>query len=296
MVGESGAGKSLIGSSLIGLMPPGARMRDGTIRFDGREIQGLGGEAMRKVRGRRIGTIFQDPLTSLNPLFTVGRQISETIAVQLEVEPCRGGSARRGMVGARRAARSRAALRQLSPRVLRRHAPARGGRARPVRRARPRHRRRAHDRPRRVRAGPDHRAAARARPRAQHGAAAHHARYGRHRRDHGPGRRALRRPHRRDRQDGGHPAAALAPLYRRADALHPAPRRAGCAAAADGGRDAAPVRDAVDALRLQPALPGDDRALPRFAAAARSCRKDRGRMLPSRRGRRRRDCRRHPGR
>jgi len=85
MVGESGAGKSLIGSSLIGLMPPGARVRDGTIRFDGREIQGLGGEAMRKVRGRRIGTIFQDPLTSLNPLFTVGRQISETIAVQLEV-------------------------------------------------------------------------------------------------------------------------------------------------------------------------------------------------------------------
>ena len=85
MVGESGAGKSLIGSSLIGLMPPGARVRDGTIRFDGREIQGLGGEAMRKVRGRRVGTIFQDPLTSLNPLFTVGRQISETIAVQLEV-------------------------------------------------------------------------------------------------------------------------------------------------------------------------------------------------------------------
>ena len=85
MVRESGAGKSLIGSSLIGLMPPGARVRDGTIRFDGREIQGLGGEAMRKVRGRRIGTIFQDPLTSLNPLFTVGRQISETIAVQLEV-------------------------------------------------------------------------------------------------------------------------------------------------------------------------------------------------------------------
>ena len=85
MVGELGAGKSLIGSSLIGLMPPGARVRDGTIRFDGREIQGLGGEAMRKVRGRRIGTIFQDPLTSLNPLFTVGRQISETIAVQLEV-------------------------------------------------------------------------------------------------------------------------------------------------------------------------------------------------------------------
>ena len=60
-------------------------MTGGTIRFDGREIQGLGGEGMRKVRGRRIGTIFQDPLTSLNPLFTVGEQISETIAVQLEV-------------------------------------------------------------------------------------------------------------------------------------------------------------------------------------------------------------------
>jgi oligopeptide/dipeptide ABC transporter ATP-binding protein len=85
MVGESGAGKSLIGSSLIGLMPAGARVRSGAIRFGGREIQALAGEAMREVRGRRIGTIFQDPLTSLNPLFTVGRQISETIALRLEV-------------------------------------------------------------------------------------------------------------------------------------------------------------------------------------------------------------------
>jgi len=85
MVGESGAGKSLIGSALTGLMPLGARVTGGAIRFDGREIQGLRGEAIRKVRGRRIGTIFQDPLTSLNPLYTVGKQISETIALQLDV-------------------------------------------------------------------------------------------------------------------------------------------------------------------------------------------------------------------
>jgi oligopeptide/dipeptide ABC transporter ATP-binding protein len=86
MVGESGAGKSLIGAALTGLMPPGARVAGGAIKFEGREIQGLRGEAMRKLRGRRIATIFQDPLTSLNPLYAVGKQISETIALTFDVD------------------------------------------------------------------------------------------------------------------------------------------------------------------------------------------------------------------
>ena len=85
VVGESGAGKSLTGAAIIGLLDPPGRVASGEIRFDGRRIDNLPYEAMRKVRGRQIGTIFQDPLTSLNPLYTVGRQLIETITTHLPV-------------------------------------------------------------------------------------------------------------------------------------------------------------------------------------------------------------------
>lgn len=83
VVGESGAGKSLTGAAIIGLLDPPGRIAAGEIRFDGRRIDNLPYEAMRKVRGRGIGAIFQDPLTSLNPLYTVGRQLVETIRTHL---------------------------------------------------------------------------------------------------------------------------------------------------------------------------------------------------------------------
>ena len=83
VVGESGAGKSLTGSAIIGLLEPPGRVAAGEIRLAGQRIDNLPPEAMRAIRGRRIGAIFQDPLTSLNPLFTIGRQISETIQVHL---------------------------------------------------------------------------------------------------------------------------------------------------------------------------------------------------------------------
>ena len=85
VVGESGAGKSLTGSAIIGLLDPPGRVAAGEIRFDGRRIDNLPYEEMRKVRGRHIGAIFQDPLTSLNPLYTVGRQLTETIQTHLNV-------------------------------------------------------------------------------------------------------------------------------------------------------------------------------------------------------------------
>ena len=85
VVGESGAGKSLTGSAIIGLLDPPGRVAAGEIRFDGRRIDNLPYEAMRQVRGRHIGAIFQDPLTSLNPLYTVGRQLVETIQAHLQV-------------------------------------------------------------------------------------------------------------------------------------------------------------------------------------------------------------------
>ena len=83
VVGESGAGKSLTGAAIIGLLEPPGRVAAGQILFDGRRIDNLDADAMRHVRGKQIGAVFQDPLTSLNPLYTVGRQLVETILTHL---------------------------------------------------------------------------------------------------------------------------------------------------------------------------------------------------------------------
>ncbi|HEX6706307.1 MAG TPA: ABC transporter ATP-binding protein [Albitalea sp.] len=85
VVGESGAGKSLTGAAIIGLLDPPGRIAGGEIHFGGRRIDNLPYEEMRKVRGRSIGAIFQDPLTSLNPLYTIGQQLVETIQTHLSV-------------------------------------------------------------------------------------------------------------------------------------------------------------------------------------------------------------------
>ncbi len=85
MVGESGAGKSLTGTAVIGLLDPPGRIAGGEIRLEGQRIDNLPAEKMRRLRGRRIGAIFQDPLTSLHPLLTVGDQLVETITTHLPV-------------------------------------------------------------------------------------------------------------------------------------------------------------------------------------------------------------------
>jgi peptide/nickel transport system ATP-binding protein len=87
VVGESGAGKSLTGAAIIGLLEPPGRIAAGEILLDGRRIDQLDEEAMRKVRGKEIGAIFQDPLTSLNPLYSVGRQLIETLLTHLPLTP-----------------------------------------------------------------------------------------------------------------------------------------------------------------------------------------------------------------
>ncbi|MGL4322466.1 MAG: ATP-binding cassette domain-containing protein, partial [Beijerinckiaceae bacterium] len=79
VVGESGAGKSLTGSAIIGLIDRPGRITGGEVILNGGRIDNLDPEAMRKIRGRKIGMIFQDPLTSLNPLYRVSEQLIETI-------------------------------------------------------------------------------------------------------------------------------------------------------------------------------------------------------------------------
>ena len=85
VVGESGAGKSMTGSAVTGLIEAPGRISGGTVELRGLRIDTLHGEDLRRIRGKRIGTIFQDPLTSLNPVYTVGRHLVETIRTHMAV-------------------------------------------------------------------------------------------------------------------------------------------------------------------------------------------------------------------
>jgi peptide/nickel transport system ATP-binding protein len=81
LVGESGCGKTTIGLALLGLLPSGGRIAGGTIALEGREIGSLPEDVLRTVRGDRIGIVFQDPLTSLNPTMTIGHQVGEPLRI-----------------------------------------------------------------------------------------------------------------------------------------------------------------------------------------------------------------------
>jgi peptide/nickel transport system ATP-binding protein len=96
VVGESGAGKSLTGTAIIGLIDPPGRISGGEVVLKGERIDNLPKEQMRKIRGKRIGMIFQDPLTSLNPLFKVSEQLVETIQVHTDMN---AGQARERAIG-----------------------------------------------------------------------------------------------------------------------------------------------------------------------------------------------------
>jgi peptide/nickel transport system ATP-binding protein len=79
VVGESGAGKSMTGMAVLGLLEPPGRVASGEIRIGGKRTDNLGEAEMASIRGSMVGAIFQDPLTSLNPLFSVGQQLIETV-------------------------------------------------------------------------------------------------------------------------------------------------------------------------------------------------------------------------
>ena len=85
IVGESGCGKTMTALSIMGLLPVGGSIAEGRIFLGGRQVSGLSDEQMRKIRGDEVGMIFQDPLTSLNPTMTVGKQIAEAVLLHREV-------------------------------------------------------------------------------------------------------------------------------------------------------------------------------------------------------------------
>jgi peptide/nickel transport system ATP-binding protein len=92
IVGESGAGKSVTGMAVLGLLEPPARIVAGEILFEGQPLGALAPKAMRRLRGRKIGAVFQDPLSSLDPLFTIGDQLVETIMTHAAMSPAQARS------------------------------------------------------------------------------------------------------------------------------------------------------------------------------------------------------------
>ena len=86
IVGESGSGKSVTALSIMGLIPtPPGRVTNGKILFKGEDLLQLSSSAMRRVRGKEIAMIFQDPMTSLNPLLSIGRQMTEMLQLHMQM-------------------------------------------------------------------------------------------------------------------------------------------------------------------------------------------------------------------
>ena len=96
VVGESGAGKSITGAAIIGLLERPARIAGGSVVLQGDHLEGLDERGLRRVRGARVGTVFQDPSTSLNPLLTIGDQLAETASLHLGLSRARRSDAGAG--------------------------------------------------------------------------------------------------------------------------------------------------------------------------------------------------------
>ena len=161
IVGESGCGKTITGLSILRLLPNNLAGLDGSIMFDGIDLASCSTRTMRAIRGRRIAMIFQEPMSALDPVFTVGHQIAETLRVHTGIEQGGGAGTHPRHASPRRHRLAGTAHRRLSASAFRRHAPARDDRRRADLRAAAVDRRRADHGARRDRAGADSRTAAR---------------------------------------------------------------------------------------------------------------------------------------
>ncbi len=135
VVGESGCGKTTTGLSIMKLLPNVGHVTGGSIRLLGQDLAPLSEKAMRKVRGNEVAMIFQDPMTSLNPTMTIGRQIAESVRLHRGVSKREARPARPAGARARRHASAPRAARLVPPRAVRRAAPARHDRHGPGLRA-----------------------------------------------------------------------------------------------------------------------------------------------------------------
>lgn len=86
LVGESGSGKSLMALSVLRLLPPGAKVLSGAVKFRGQDLMGLPESGMRSIRGSRIGIVFQEPMSALNPVYSVGFQVAESVRAHRRVD------------------------------------------------------------------------------------------------------------------------------------------------------------------------------------------------------------------
>ena len=276
LVGESGCGKSITALALIGLLRPPLSIGAGAIRFDGREIQSLPAAEQRALRGNRIAMIFQEPMTALNPVSPVGRQIAEMFVLHQGKDWRRSQPAGGRGAGERPHPRPRAAGEGLPAPALGRHAPARDDRHRARLRAGSSDRRRADHRARRHRAGGDHRADAEFMRRARHGHFDDQPRSRPGRQCLPPRRRHVCRPHCRGARLGRYLPRLRASLYARPGQL---------AAAAGQSRrtwpDAATeIAGVVPAITDFPTAAGSIRAArgrPTFAGPPSRRRRSRGR-------------------
>ncbi len=267
IVGESGSGKSVAMLAAMGLLPPTATVSADRMAFDGADLLSMTASERRRIAGKDMAMIFQEPMSSLNPCFTVGFQIGEV--------------ARRRTSSLKRAERDRRVVEllaevgipdperrapRLSPPALRRHEPARHDRDGARLPAETPDRGRADDRARCHHPGANPRSSDAGAPRQRHGARAHHPRHGRGRRNRRPRHRPICRPADGDERRARAVRRSASSLYRSASGgVAGAGERA--APARHSGRRARAVRPPAR-LRVLAPLRLCFRRLPRVRAAA----------------------------